>query len=319
MMRTWILLLGGLATACGGNFSNDDLEFFNALPVREDLSAKLPGAEGVERMGSSRQRVGMRAVGEFSQLYANTRQAADDFNRGLGGVFSYLEGIRKSSPTTRAPGLRIWGPMENPKHPGHEMRFKMEREPEGFKYWIEFRPMGSDDAAWWSALEGSVQPDGGLRKGEGTLSILMAEMRDHGIQEPWFMDLARLDVDYQTRTLPIRVRMHFVPATPVGGTELGYAYHEVPGGPGEMRFPREDVDLIPGEQKEKVVVLSRWTQDQGGMGIVEATGGDVPTGSTATLVECWDASFRTTYEKRSWETDEVGNASSCPDVSALGD
>ncbi len=55
------------------------------------------------------------------------------------------------------------------------------------------------------------------------------------------------------------------------------------------------------------------------MGIVEATGGDVPAGFSATLVECWDASFRITYMKRSWTMDEVGNASSCPDVSTLED
>jgi hypothetical protein len=36
-------------------------------------------------------------------------------------------------------------------------------------------------------------------------------------------------------------------------------------------------------------------------------------------VECWDAGFRVTYLKRSWETAVVGNASACPDVSALED
>ncbi|OJH39034.1 hypothetical protein BON30_21520 [Cystobacter ferrugineus] len=317
-MRTRLLFLGCLATACGGNISNDDLQFLNALPTREDLSAKLPGAERVWEMGSSRQRVAPLALGELSQFYANTRRAADDFNRGLDGVFSYLEGVRKSSPTTRTPEFRIWGPMENPRHPGHEVRFKMERKPEGFTFWIEFRPVGSDEAAWWSALEGRVHPEGGSRRGEGTLSILMAQMRDHGIQEPWFMGLERLDVDYQTSMLPISVRMHFVPGPPGSGSETSYAYHELPGGPGQMRFLSEDMDLVPGEQREKVAVLSRWTQDQGGMAIVEATGGDVPPGSTATLVECWDASFRTTYTKRNGESEE-GDASSCPDVSALGE
>ncbi|WNG26230.1 hypothetical protein F0U62_21025 [Cystobacter fuscus] len=318
-MRTRLLLLGCLATACGGNISNDDLQFLNALPTREELSAKLPGAESFGSRGSSRQHLGSLALGELSQFYANTRRAADDFNRGLDGVFSYLEGVRKNPPTTRTPEFRIWGPMENPRHPGHEMRFKMEREPEGFTFRVEFRPMGSDEAAWWSALEGRVYPEGGPRRGEGTLSILMARMRDHGIQEPWFMGQERLDVDYQTSTLPISVRMHFVPDTLGSGTETGYVYHELPGGPGQMRFLGEDIDFVSGEQKEKVAVLSRWTQDQGGMATVEVTGGDVPAGSSATLVECWDASFRITYEKRSWEMLEEGNASSCPDVSALGE
>jgi hypothetical protein len=116
--------------------------------------------------------------------------------------------------------------------------------------------------------------------------------------------------------------MHFVPVTPENSLGDDYAYQEIPGGPGEIRFLREDIDLVPGEQKEKMAAVSRWTRDQGGMAIVEVTGGDVPTGSTTTLVECWDASFRTTYSRQSGRTNaenEEGDASSCPDVSALGE
>ncbi|QRK04872.1 hypothetical protein JQX13_32230 [Archangium violaceum] len=309
MMRTRLLLLGCLATACGGNFSNGDLEFLNALPAREDLSAKLPGAESFERMGL--------ALGELSQLYANTRQVADGFNKMPAEGLFLMEELRKDSPTTRAPTLRIWGPMENPSHPGVEMRLKMERKPEGFQYRLEFRPMGSNEGAWWPIAEGSAQPDGGLRKGKGTLSILTAEIRNHGIDEPWLSGLERVDIDYQTSAPPMSVRMDFVPTATSSEARQRYAYRELPDGLGEMRFQSEDIDLVPGGQKEKVVALSRWTRDQGGIGILEATGGDVPAGSTATLVECWDASFRVTYRKSA--TDEVGNASACPDVSALGD
>ncbi|ATB38659.1 hypothetical protein CYFUS_004094 [Cystobacter fuscus] len=316
MMRTRLLFLGCLATACGGSISNDDLQFLNALPTREDLSAKLPGAAGFQGKGSSSQRVDSLALGEHSQLYDITRQAADRFNGGLDGVLSVLEETRMSPPTTRAPELRIWGPKQDPRNPGHEMRFLMTREAEHFDYQIQFRPMGSDEEAWWSALVGSFQSEGGPRKGRGTLSILMAEVKERGIHAPWMSDQKRLDIDYQTSALPSSVRMHFIP---VSGFALDYAYHELPGGSGEMRFSLEEIDLIPGERMETVVVLSRWTRDQGGMAIVEATGGDVPTGSTATLVECWDAGFATTYEKGRRGTDEEGDASSCPDVSALGE
>ncbi|WNG47398.1 hypothetical protein F0U60_27185 [Archangium minus] len=309
MMRTRLLLLGCLATACGGNFSNGDLEFLNALPTQEDLAAKLPGSESFERMGLD--------LGERSQLYVNTRQAADGFNRVPAEGLFLMEELRKDSPTTRAPNLRIWGPLENPRHPGLETRLKMERKPEGFLYRIEFRLMGSDEGAWWPVAEGSAWPDGGLRKGKGTLSILTAEMRNHGIHEPWLTNLERVDIDYQTSAPPMSVRMDFVPTAPGSAARQSYAYRELPDGLGEMRFQSEDIDFVPGEQKEKVTVLSRWTRDQGGIGILEATGGDVPSGSTATLVECWDASFRVTYRKS--DTNEVGNASACPDVSALGD
>ncbi|MFY0575876.1 hypothetical protein ACN28S_17265 [Cystobacter fuscus] len=316
MMRTRLLLLGCLATACGGNISNDDLQFLNALPTREDLSAKLPGAMSFARKGSSRQRVESLALGEHSQLYELTRQAADNFNGGLDGVLTVLEETRMSPPMTRAPALRIWGPAEDPRNPGHEMRLMMTREADHFDYQLQFRPLGSDEEAWWSALVGTFQSEGGPRKGKGTLRIFMAEVKERGINASWMADLKQLDIEYQTSTLPISVWMHFIPES---GRELDYAYHELPGGSGKMRFSRENLDIYPGEQKETMAILSRWTQDEGGMAMVEVTGGDVPADSTFTLVECWDASFRTTYEKRSWVPGEEGHASSCPDVSALGE
>ncbi|HEY0093601.1 MAG TPA: hypothetical protein VGB96_04720, partial [Archangium sp.] len=86
-MRTlWLLLLGCLATACGGNFSNDDLEFLNALPAREDLTAKLPGSEAGVSAGGLRQRVAALAVGDPSTLYEDTHRASTAFNGGLDGL-----------------------------------------------------------------------------------------------------------------------------------------------------------------------------------------------------------------------------------------
>ena len=319
MRRHWLLLLGCLAAACGGNLSNDDLEFLNALPAREDLASKLPGGESAVSAGSLRQRTQPLSLGEPSQLYADTRKASDDFNGGMEGLLSLLEGIRKLPPTTREPDLRAWGPWRDKDHPGHEVRFVMKREAERFDYGLQYRPVGSGEEAWWSALEGSFRADGGLRKGEGAVRLLIAETKAHGFNVGGLAGLDRLDIGYQTRALPISVQMRFVPASPQTASEILYAYREIPGGLGEMGFLLQDVDVIPGTQREDLAIVSRWTRDRGGVGVIAVTGGDVPAGYTATQVECWDASFRVTYLKRSWETAVVGNASACPDVSALED
>jgi hypothetical protein len=316
-MRTLWLLLGCLATACGGNFSNDDLEFLNALPAREDLTAKLPGSEAGVSAGGLRQRVAALAVGDRSTLYEDTHGASNAFNGGLDGLLTLLENIRELPPTTRAPDLRVWGPWRDPKHPGHEVRFVMARATERFDYRLQYRPERSGEEGWWTALEGTFRANGGLRKGEGLVRLLVAETKAHGFTVGGLANLARLDIGYQTRELPIGVQMRFVPASIQGGSELLYAYRELPGGLGEMGFVLEDTDVLPGGQKEKLSILSRWTKDRGGVGLVAVTGGDVPAGYTATHVECWDASFRVTYLKRSWETSVVGDASTCPDVSAL--
>jgi hypothetical protein len=317
MRISWLLLLGCLATACGGNFSNDDLEFLNALPTREDLTSKLPASEGSVSAGGLRQRTDALAVGELSQLYKDTREASDAFNGGLDGLLTLLEAIRELPPTTRAPNVRVWGPWPDSNHPGHEVRFAMKREAERFDYQLQYRPEGSGEEAWWTALEGTFRADGGLRKGEGAVRVRVAETKAHGFDAGGLANLDLLEITYQTRALPIGVRMRFVPASTQTASELLYAYREIPGGLGEMGFVLEDTDILPGARKEKLSVLSRWTKDRGGVGLVAVTGGDVPAGYTATHVECWDASFRVTYVKRSWETTEVGKASACPDVSAL--
>ena len=317
-MRTlgW-LLLGCLATACGGNFSNDDLEFLNALPVREDLSSKLPGGDTAAQVRRPRQLSSALAVGDPSQLYADTHQASTDFNSGLDGLLTLLEAIRAQPPTTRQTDLRVWGPVADKEHPGNEVRFVMKRDGARFDYVLQYRPTTSGEDAWWSLLEGTFQASGGLRKGEGSLQLLLSEVKAHGFDAGSLAGLDELDIGYQTRELPIQVQMRFVPSSPAGGSELLYTYRELPGGLGEMAFLLKDTDIVPGGRLEDLAIVSRWTHDHGGVGVVEVTGGDVPAGFTANQVECWDAAFGVTYLKRSWESAVVGGPAGCPDVSAL--
>lgn len=317
-MRQGVLLLSCLCAACGGNFSNEDLEFFNALPVREELSSKLPGsgagAQGVRRRVDRLQAPGL---GEPSQLYLDTRRASEEFNEGIYGLLTLLEGIRQVPPTAREPERRLWGPWPAQEHPGHEARFAMQRQGAQFDYWLQFRPVRAGEEAWWSLLEGAFQADGGLRKGEGQLSLRLAEARARGLGIGGLAYLDRLDVSYQTRELPLRVEAHFLLAPGQPTSEVRYAYREVTGGLGEMGFLLEDGNVVPGVRLEQLRLASRWTQDRGGVGLLSVTGGDVPRGMTYTQVECWDASFRITYVARSWEGRAIGDPAACPDVSAL--
>lgn len=319
MRIRWLLLLGGLVAACGGNFSNDDLEFLNALPAREDLAAKLPAAEASVTAGSLRQRKALLSVGDVSQLYLDTRQASDEFNGGLDGMLAMLEQVRHLTPSQRAEDVRLWGPLKDSSHSGHEARLLMKRDAEIFAYWVQFRPEGGSEESWWNLVEGGFRADGGLRKGEGLLVLRVSEARARGLDVGDLSSLDTLEIRYQTREVPLQVEMRFVPASTQLTPELRYAHREVPGGPGEMGFLLRGTDVIPGGQKEDLLITSRWTRDRGGVGTMVVTGGDVPSSITATHVECWDASFRVTYIARSWEGTAVGDASSCPDVSALGE
>jgi hypothetical protein len=315
MNSKWLALLCLLA-ACGGNFSNEDLEYLNALPTRDALASKLPGTGTASGNGLA-QRTDRLAVGDPSQLYLDTKKASTDFNNGLDGLLSLLENIRTVPPTTRELDRRTWGPYPDGNNPGQDVRFVMTRSGDDFDYHLQFKPSKAGEDAWWSFLDGSFKADAGIRKGEGTLHLFISDAVARGLNVGDLRSLQRLDVDYQNKALPSRVEMIFttpptLPATPAPA--IDYVYRELPGGFGEMHFLLTGTDWVPGNLKEDVEITSRWTPDRGGVATFIIKAGDL---QGAGYKECWDANNQLTFAKRSWELFGIGLASNCPDVSAF--
>jgi hypothetical protein len=314
VMRTlWPALLCLLA-ACGGNFSNEDLEYLNALPSREALVSKLPdsGASSGSGLAQRRDRL---VVGDVSDLYADTRKASADFNASLDSLLSLLENIRTVPPTTREPDRRTWGPWPDRDQPGNQVRFVMNRDGDFFDYRLQFKPTAAAEEAWWSFLEGSFKADAGIRVGEGELHLFIDDAVAKGLNVGDLRELKQLDVGYQNKALPTRVEMIFSaqPTPPLTtATQVRYNYRELPGGLGEMRFLLKDTDAVPGGLREEVEITSRWTPDRGGVGTFVILKGDL---QGASYRECWDAQNHVTFAKRSWELFGIGKASDCPDLS----
>ncbi|MFL5348665.1 MAG: hypothetical protein ACJ8AT_28045 [Hyalangium sp.] len=315
-MRTlWPALLCLLA-ACGGNFSNEDLEYLNALPTREALASKLPG-NGTSSGSGLAQRQDRLSVGDPSQLYQDTQKASTDFNNGLDGLLSLLENIRTVPPTTRELDRRTWGPYPDNNNPGNVVRFVMTRADEDFDYHLDFKPTAASEDAWWPFLEGSFKADAGIRKGEGDLHLFISDAVAKGINVGDLKGLKQLDVGYQNKTLPSRVQMIFsTPPTPPATTApaVDYIYRELPGGFGEMHFLLTGTDWVPGGLKEDVEITSRWTPERGGVATFVIRAGDL---AGASYKECWDAQNQLTFAKRSWELFGIGLASACPDISGF--
>ncbi|EAU65289.1 hypothetical protein [Stigmatella aurantiaca] len=226
-MRPLFPALLGLLTACGGNFSNEDLEYLNALPTREELASKLPDSAAFSGRRGER-----LSVGEPSPLYQDTRQASDNFNTLLDELLTLVETIRALPPTTREPHRRTWGPFTDTNQPGHEARFVMERQEDAnvFTYQFQFKPIQADDSEWWSFLAGAFRADAGVRKGEGELHLFVGEAVAKGLHVEGLHPLQQLDVVYQTRELPTRVEMRLIAQSPSAPAEVRYTYRELPGG-----------------------------------------------------------------------------------------
>lgn len=316
-MRTlWPALLCLLA-ACGGNFSNEDLEYLNALPSREALASKLPESSSSAIGGGLAQRRDRLVLGEVSPLYLDTREASTDFNASLDGLLRLLENIRTVPPTSREPDRRTWGPWPDRDHPGNDVRFVMDRAGDFFDYRLQFKPASaSGEDAWWTFLEGSFKADAGIRVGEGELHLFIDDALAKGFSVGDLRSLKRLDIGYQNKQLPTRVEMIFTaqPVPPLPSQQINYTYRELTGGLGEMRFLLKATDAVPGNLLEDVEITSRWTLNSGGVATYVIRQGDL---MGASYKECWDAQNRVTFAKRSWELFGIGRASDCPDLSAF--
>src|SRR4051812_30513350 len=102
MKRSLLILPGVLLAACG-SLSNEDLEYLNALPAREQLESKLAStstAQGLTAQGFGSTSQGL-ALGEPSKLHDDTANAVKTFNGTLYVILNLLERIRATPPTSR--------------------------------------------------------------------------------------------------------------------------------------------------------------------------------------------------------------------------
>lgn len=294
-----------LLAACG-NYSNEDLEYMNAVPAAEDIAANMPGAA---------------LTVDEAELSRDTHGVIKAFNGAL-DFLNAADAIRQWPPTSRIPNGRIWGPWPMKDHLGWQMRFVMTRDPaapEMFSYRFEVEPIGGGDSGWILFIDGSfVATGGGARKGMGHFRMQADDLRNaqFGI-EPDENDnvFKSLDVMYSTAAYPISVTMTLQLYPKQDFTNLltiTYHYEEQANGQAAMEFAGTDA-----ASGASINVQSRWLATGRGRADATATDGTV----TGTRTECWDDSFVETYNSTPWDATPGVNhgdlATDCPDISTL--
>ncbi len=296
-----ILLSVVLLSACGGNWSNADLAFANALPRRDDLSSKLPaGATSQPLEGVSTRRDGL-SVGEASVAWAQTRKAATDYNNVLSLVLGVVDQVRAAPPTTRTAQSRTWGPFADSNNAGREVQVVIEQVDEvNFEWRIESRAVG---AAFIRVLTGNFVATDTARKGRGAFTVHVKDFRDVVKVSDELKQLDEVSVGYVTDMFPRRAEMVFTfkPGSTSGFSSIGYTARQQADGSGAMRF----VYSLTGPEVEEVEINSAWKPTGEGKAI-----GVVKRGlySGATITECWGKSFAVVHYTESW----IGGMSSGP-------
>jgi hypothetical protein len=303
------IAIAALAGACG-NYSNEDLEFMNALPDRDDLAAQIPTSA--------------LSPADEAELSKTTHETIRTFN-GFLELLRIIDAIRTYPPTSRAPNVRVWGPVAADQA-GWQWRMTMTRtDAQHFSYDLEFhRDIDPDDDFWHPFITGDFVASAGVHRGMGHFRADTAEVFANGFavgKRGEDSHVHVIDMVYSTRDFPISVVMD-IETSPkdvlTGEVNLTvrntfhYEYEAQASGQGAMRF-RVTGDLIPLTPVQEVLsVTARWLPSGAGRADAVIESGD---GMGLTHSQCWDSSFRQTFNRKAWDTSmDFQDESFCPAI-----
>jgi hypothetical protein len=308
-LASMLMIALGLWGAGCGNYSNEDLEFMNALPDSADLSAEVPAVRS------------SISLGDTPELYRMTRNVVVVFNGVVDAFLSLIDTIRSFSPTTRRPSERIWGPFPAENQAGWMVRMVMKRvDLANFSYQVGFRPaafVGGDDDGWLNIINGTFAAAGGVRKGSGTLAVMTADARAAGL-DPGLGYLDWMTASYDNHAFPINVNLQFAnlpnPLKPDDPTDGDYTYKALQNGQGELTF-NWSAYSIPGPLLDVFNVTSRWLGTGEGQSDLQVVSGDA---AGARETQCWNQLLQAVYIDKPWlSVEDIGTPSDCPSIPTL--
>jgi hypothetical protein len=304
MKRALFLSLALAASACGGgNWSNRDLEYLNALPSRDTLKSKLPTNENKQGL----------AVGDPSKTYLDTKKASTDFNNILELILTVIETVRSLPPTTRGDDSRTWGPWPDQQNPGWSSQVTITKKSDEL-FEFEFRHLNTSSGKEFVSTTGQFKPTANLRRGQGVITINAGALTANLPSAAAFKGVQEVSIGYMTETFPTRVEMSFSidagTAMP-GLSGIGYTYREQADKSGRMRFEYRTTAT----EIRRATVDARWLPSGSGRATTRIEEGQF---AGATQEECWDAAFKIVYLDQSWTGGlKLGLIGACPNVEGL--
>ncbi|HYV47666.1 MAG TPA: hypothetical protein VFA20_22560 [Myxococcaceae bacterium] len=298
-----VLLLAG--SGCGGDWSNEDVEFAASLPHRSDVTVSLPLQSGLSASGLRESGATAWAVGDPSTAATDTRNAAHGLDMTAELFITILETATRTPPNVRTQELRIWGPFPANDSPGWELQIVMTRQPvvidargpdpiEGFYWQIQYKEVSAQDWRQPPLVEGFYQP-GEIRHGLGAVMFYAGEFRASGMPSAKNLSdlgtLRRLFLVYDTRAdQPHTIVLQ---ATDDAGQVATIAYQELATLSGRLVFDVHTND----PNATHLQAAARWTPEFRGrsdMAVVEGMA------AGAHAVECWDGQQNVSFVYNPW-------------------
>jgi hypothetical protein len=315
-----VLSLWALVAAGCGNYSNEDLEFMNALPESDELRVKIPPVTSAVQLANE------------AELAKSTHDTTRGLNGLLMGLVGIVDAVRSYPPTARTATSRIWGPFPTDraklKNLDWETRMIVSRDdadPTQFDYEIAVHHVGAADTDWPVLLRGWFQVGMTARRGKGHVELVTASARAEFFDTSDLGMLDHLEIDYDTVSDPVMVTMHITDLPAAGSTDpaptAAFTYLQNAVGQGQMTFDLVGNFILLTPAVEDMRITSQWLATGEGRADLMVVSGD---GAGARQVECWDRSFQATYNDKPWAPGEdvPGNppgdpASVCPVITPL--
>jgi hypothetical protein len=313
-----------LLPACG---LREDDAFRNSVPTSDTVDMKVPGATGTSQGALSAEgtaSVGSPLLGEQADYYKLTRAVTGLVNGATYTVLALVRTIVAFPATHVAKDMAVWGPYTDPLSP-NTWRLTVNRSaPHVYDYVLEARAKTADDSAFIAILTGhhaavvDVHGDQVEGLGNGNFSVdwdaaqtLPEHDRTVGkaaftYARPTWTDTVTIDVDFTGIKDQDNAEIY----------DAKYRYAATPGAGGDFQYAANR-DVYPGPgltntAKELLTIHSRWQETGAGRSDAQVNGGDVPATLVATVNECWDQNFASTFHNVSYDpTQNWGQETSC--------
>ncbi|HEY0706063.1 MAG TPA: hypothetical protein VGG33_04665 [Polyangia bacterium] len=297
-LSAWALLTTMLASACSGNYSNEDVDFQLALPETDDLTVKLPRQALV--------------TPDAAEYYLATREVVFKVNAFVLAVVGIVDHVRAFAPSERRGNLRVWGPFPHDRDPTFEQRMTMVRVVDAagprFDYQIEFRRAGDAQAPWTPLITGLFLPLSPTETRPNQIVLDLVEARRQGYPVSDFNELEELRIAYQRRVPPYRTTMTVRNVKEAQSPGATYNYSENADRSGEMTFAWQVRDNI---WVSAVELFSRWISSGAGRADARILEGLAAVAGSRGI-DCWGPDARATYLRRDWgDRREEGDPTTC--------
>jgi len=313
-----VLLLGAAASGCG-NYSTEDIRFYEALPTRPDLRVEVPLSAGVAA-GVTAAAPACGTSGS-AEPWLEARRTSDGINASVDWLVGLVDAVRRVPPTTRLEDGRIWGPFDDDKHPGVRITISITRSTladgtlEHLYRFQATRP-AEPSATVYTILSGRFAGPSATH-GEGALVLDFDEIHRAGMQDA-DTPHGRMDVAYDRTVDPRTIDLVVTSTGAFGLVQFNYLFEGHQDGRGRFLY-RFQKPAAQGAGTDTLTVSASFAADGAGRGHIGFQAG---SGVAGAFDQCWDAGACLTWhdDPTGYSCGSVvacpvaGSESACPDV-----